>query len=879
MTIDGEDRNGADNDLPKLSSISTKGLFSSLREKSGDVLSTPEGSSKGKSSGFFSSPKNNCKSPVPTSPAVLSLNVHPLKNNLTKLLTPSRTFSRLRDERDEVSRLTPTPCTSSCFKDRIKLPLVGEVRFDHVAAACKTWLKNPKNLALLFWGLAVGVSGALLFMVMVGMLDAAIPSRSERDTLFEVSNQILNALFTLMCVYLHPQRCFHLHMLIRWKPADILKLREVYCKNGTRKPHEWAHMCVVVSLLQLNCWAQYALCGLNWGYRRPDRPAIGVGLCLCLSMGGAAGAGIYNILSPLGKDFEVESDGSAEDVEKGSLDSHHRQYQARAKIYRMLERRVSFADREEGSMVANPEWRGGVFDCAQDKPIAMLSTVCCPCVFGWNMDRLGFGNRYVHIVTFVLLCTAPFWIFDLAAINIQNRVVRHSIGAAGIVLCAFGLLYGGFWRIRMRERFKLPGNSCCCGHYNVADCAQWMFCPLCSLCQEVRTAEYYEVRDDKFYSRGYREAASPLPTSPPNEDSLSFNTPATTIPAVKEMPPTGAKTDGTEIELISSTNPFAQTGEISNGHSPISTNPFLTPEVLAAFNPLAPPTSVTASRESSHSGHGSAHAGNGLDGSITSRGEAVHERLDFGARSNESSVHLERNSSNESSSHKHQSVTSRTPPLHAEDAPSFDSPTVTNDMFQHTEEGAYDCPEITSKLKTSFLPADEGYHHESPRIVSTVGDDDLKHLSPSNPFLERKVIPNGNSSLSSSQLPADEIHRGSPGFVNVDDNELKNLSPNNPFLEPKVVVNGKSPLSMKPELISVGPYAQTDEAYQGSINVAAVHSSGMMHISPSNPFLDPKIIPPGNSPLSSSGERLMSPAASSADEEYSSSAMSSGKIS
>ncbi|KAF9600267.1 hypothetical protein IFM89_005853 [Coptis chinensis] len=45
---------------------------------------------------------------------------------------------------------------------------------------------------------------------------------------------------------------------------------------------------------------------------------------------------------------------------------------------------------------------------------------------------------YVHIATFLLFCLAPFWIFNLAAVNIDNEVVREALGLIGVVLCVFG---------------------------------------------------------------------------------------------------------------------------------------------------------------------------------------------------------------------------------------------------------------------------------------------------------------------------------------------------------------------------------------------------------------------------------------------------------
>jgi Cys-rich protein (TIGR01571 family) len=93
--------------------------------------------------------------------------------------------------------------------------------------------------------------------------------------------------------------------------------------------------------------------------------------------------------------------------------------------------------------------------------------------------------------------------------GISFRIVRESLGRGGIVLCIFGLLYGGFWRIRMRQRYNLPSKTWCCGQPNMTDCTQWLFCSCCSLCQEVRTAEAFDVIDDKFYARSQARAESP----------------------------------------------------------------------------------------------------------------------------------------------------------------------------------------------------------------------------------------------------------------------------------------------------------------------------------------------------------------------------------
>ena len=114
----------------------------------------------------------------------------------------------------------------------------------------------------------------------------------------------------------------------------------------------------------MNCFATYALVGLNWGYRRSDYPFYAVGICLAVALGAAVAAGIYNCVSPLGRDFVPEFDESeaAEEassmVEKGELPSSQPQMQTPTllhllKKHRLLERRTTFASRE-GDVVEDP---------------------------------------------------------------------------------------------------------------------------------------------------------------------------------------------------------------------------------------------------------------------------------------------------------------------------------------------------------------------------------------------------------------------------------------------------------------------------------------------------------------------------------------------
>ncbi|CAN8237226.1 unnamed protein product [Cochlearia groenlandica] len=420
----------------------------------------------------------------------------------------------MKEERDDFSRSVNNISSNDDARGRINFVFSRRIEWSLMLKIGKKWLKNPLNMALFLWILVVAVSGAILFMVMTGMLNSALPQKSQRDVWFEVNNQILNALFTLMCLYQHPKRFYHFVLLCRWKQDDVIKLRKVYCENGTCKPNEWFHMMVVVVLLHLNCFAQYSLCGLNLGYRRSERPAIGVGISISIAIAAPAFAGLYTILSPLGKAYDEAPRGDEENqVEEGSV----------IKRDLSVERRYSFASSDvEKSHVSDPQWRGGVLDIWEDISSSYLSLFCSFCVFGWNMERIGFGNMYVHIATFILFCLAPFFIFNLAAINIDNETVREGLGYTGIVLCLFGLLYGGFWRIHMRKRFNLPGYSFCCGRPAIADCTLWLFCCWCSLAQEVRTASSYDIVEDKLCRR--REDESKIDEVPvstlPREDGV-----------------------------------------------------------------------------------------------------------------------------------------------------------------------------------------------------------------------------------------------------------------------------------------------------------------------------------------------------------------------
>ncbi|KAF8748899.1 hypothetical protein HU200_012827 [Digitaria exilis] len=369
------------------------------------------------------------------------------------------------------------------------------VEWASVRRACGEWMSNPMNVALLLWLLCVGVSGGMLVLLLLGLLDGAFPSPAERNHWIEVNNQFLNGLFTLLSLYQHPNICHHTFLLCRWRPGDAVDLRDAYCSGDptVARPAERAHMAVVVALLHLTLACQYVTCGLYWGFTVTARPDLLADGFFVLGIVAPLAAAVYAVSSPLGKE------------------GHHDLYSLSETTKQQQEQSLSPV---VGHVVVEPEWSGrGMFDCAGDASTWWLSLSCTFCVFGWNMERLGFGNAFVHAATFALLCLAPVWVLGVSALHIHDYVIGDAVGVAGVLLCAGGLLYGGYWRIQMRKRFGLPGSRACCGSKSLTDYARWLFCWPFALAQEVRMASLYHVHGELFYSKQVAAADDDLASS------------------------------------------------------------------------------------------------------------------------------------------------------------------------------------------------------------------------------------------------------------------------------------------------------------------------------------------------------------------------------
>ncbi|GAB4833238.1 hypothetical protein Ancab_031485 [Ancistrocladus abbreviatus] len=365
------------------------------------------------------------------------------------------------------------------------------------------WLRKPFNMVAFLLTVFVLVLALLSQLISKGVLNAILPEKSTRDVWTEALNQFRNAIVTIVCLYQHPLMFRHLVLLCRWRERDAYELRKLYCKNGAAKPHDRAHIAVVVILIHTGCFVQYAICALTWGYKRSERPGGWINALNWVADVSGVVAIIYYVRSPLRKDNDSEEDDE--------------EAQERRKV--MDDKRFTLVPRNgarRGAVEKAPKWRGGLFDMREDLKGACLSTFCTSCVFGWNMERLGFGDVYCQTMTFILFNLSPFLVFNLAAIRNPNHSVRIAFCVFGALFSVLGLLYGGAWRILMRKRFSLPGSNWCFGKPNIADCLQWLCCCWCSLAQEVRTVDFYDIvlESEENFGRNQGNENGHLPLAP-----------------------------------------------------------------------------------------------------------------------------------------------------------------------------------------------------------------------------------------------------------------------------------------------------------------------------------------------------------------------------
>ncbi|GLT89352.1 hypothetical protein SLE2022_073370 [Rubroshorea leprosula] len=102
-----------------------------------------------------------------------------------QLVSPSAKIQQIAVEKDEISRSVPS-FTSQGFGERLNGILARKIDWNSLWNMCKQWIKNPLNMVLFLWIICVAVSGAILFLVMTGMLNNVLPNKSQKDAWFEV---------------------------------------------------------------------------------------------------------------------------------------------------------------------------------------------------------------------------------------------------------------------------------------------------------------------------------------------------------------------------------------------------------------------------------------------------------------------------------------------------------------------------------------------------------------------------------------------------------------------------------------------------------------------------------------------------------------------
>ncbi|XP_068667603.1 uncharacterized protein [Aristolochia californica] len=137
-------------------------------------------------------------------------------------------------------------------------------------------------------------------------------------------------------------------------------------------------------------------------------------------------------------------------------------------------------------------WEGEVFDCFDDRKIA-IETICCPCYrFGKNMGRAGFGSCFFQGT--IYLGFAVIILLNLVFFIITKR---HSFLYLAIAFTISLAAYLGLFRTQIRKQFNIRANDS-----SLDDCVYHLVCPCCALCQESRTLEINNVRDGFWSGRG-----------------------------------------------------------------------------------------------------------------------------------------------------------------------------------------------------------------------------------------------------------------------------------------------------------------------------------------------------------------------------------------
>ncbi|CAK4613489.1 unnamed protein product [Aphanomyces euteiches] len=154
-----------------------------------------------------------------------------------------------------------------------------------------------KKLLIAFLCIAIFVSGALVFMAIVGWLGL---DKHGKDIWVEVNSQILNGCFTFMAVVMHPMRlrCLY-HMLCFRRNGNIkhlVAIQKDFPNTPLNTPDEQLKFFKIIVLFNINSFFQYPIAAVMWAYSYHDRPNLVVAVFLPLGMIAACVAGAWQFL-------------------------------------------------------------------------------------------------------------------------------------------------------------------------------------------------------------------------------------------------------------------------------------------------------------------------------------------------------------------------------------------------------------------------------------------------------------------------------------------------------------------------------------------------------------------------------------------------------
>lgn len=89
----------------------------------------------------------------------------------------------------------------------------------------------------------------------------------------------------------------------------------------------------------------------------------------------------------------------------------------------------------------------------------------------------------------------------------QALFLMNGMFFLAVVLAFVGVLYAARRRTQMREKFGIAGTQ-------MSDLCSWLWCPLCSLCQETRTLWSNNVHEGVWYGCTQLVAAEPVMEAP-----------------------------------------------------------------------------------------------------------------------------------------------------------------------------------------------------------------------------------------------------------------------------------------------------------------------------------------------------------------------------